>query len=226
MKRHLSYDELRSLLQLTDSWKEITMNFITDLSSSKWKEVVYDSIFMIVNHYMKMTRYLFTKKTLTVIKLAKLFFEKIALKYEISNNIVIDKNSLFINAFWSKICYHVKMKWWLSIAFHSQIDDQTEWQNQTLKHYLSVYCSEKQDNWATLLLVVEFMYHQTKHSSLSCSFFKIMYNYKSIFDIHIENNAMKEKVSATKETRWNAARCAKHVDAMMIKHDWCSDKVL
>ncbi len=44
MKRHLSYDELKSLFRLTDSWKEITMNFITDLSSSKWKEVVYDSI--------------------------------------------------------------------------------------------------------------------------------------------------------------------------------------
>ncbi len=35
MKYHLSYDELRSLLQLTDLWKEITMNFITDLLSSK-----------------------------------------------------------------------------------------------------------------------------------------------------------------------------------------------
>ncbi len=35
MKRHLSYDELRSLLRLTNFWKEITMNFITDLSSSK-----------------------------------------------------------------------------------------------------------------------------------------------------------------------------------------------
>ncbi len=54
---------------------------------------------MIVNHYMKMTRYLFTKKTLTVIKLAELFFEKIALKYEVLNDIVIDRNSLFISAF-------------------------------------------------------------------------------------------------------------------------------
>ena len=35
MKHHLSYDELRSLSQLTDSWKEITMNFITSLLSSK-----------------------------------------------------------------------------------------------------------------------------------------------------------------------------------------------
>ncbi len=126
MKRHLSYDELRSLSWLTDSWKEITMNFITDLSSSKWKEVVYDSILMIVNHYMKMMHYLFMKKTLTVIKLAELFFKKIALRYEISSDIVIDKDSLFISAFWSEICYHVKMKRQLSIAFYSQTDDQTE----------------------------------------------------------------------------------------------------
>ncbi len=43
------------------------------------------------------------------------------------------------------------------------------------------------------------MYHQTKHSSLSCSFFKVMYDYELIFDIHIENDAMKEEVSAAKE---------------------------
>ncbi len=199
MKHHLSYDELKSLLRFTDSWKEITMNFITDLSSSKWKEVVYDSILVIVDHYMKMTHYLFIKKTLTVIKLAKLFFEQIALRYEILNDIIINKDSLFINVFWSEICYHAKMKWWLSIIFHSQTDDQIERQNQTLKHYSQVYCFKKQDDWATLLLVVKFMYHQMKHSSLSCSFFKVMYDYKSIFDIHIKNNAMKEEVSAAKE---------------------------
>jgi len=60
---------------------------------------VYDSILVIVDHYMKMTRYLSTKKTLTVVELAKLFFEQIALKYEISNNIVIDRDSLFTSAF-------------------------------------------------------------------------------------------------------------------------------
>ncbi len=199
MKHHLSYDELRLLLRFTDSWKEIIMNFITDLLSSKWKKVVYDLILVIVDHYTKMTYYLSTKKTLTVVKLAKLFFEQIVLKYEILNDIVIDRDSLFISAFWSEICYHVKMKRWLSIAFHSQTDDQIERQNQTLKHYLKIYCSEKQDNWTTLLLVVEFMYHQTKHSSLSCSLFKVMYDYESIFNICIENDAMKEEVSVAKE---------------------------
>ncbi len=143
MKCHLSYDELRSLSRFTDFWKEITMNFITDLSSSKWKEVMYDLILVIVDHYMKMMRYLSMKKTLTVIELTELFFEQIALRYEISNDIVIDRDSLFISAFWSEICYYIKMKRWLSIAFHSQTDNQTEWQNQTLKHYLRVYCFKK-----------------------------------------------------------------------------------
>jgi len=50
-----------------------------------------------------------------------------------------------------------------------------------------------------LLLVVEFMYHQMKHSSLSCNLFKVMYDYKLIFDIYIENDAMKEEVSTAKK---------------------------
>ncbi len=68
-----------------------------------------------------------------------------------------------------------------------------------LKHYLWVYYSEKQDDWVMLLLIVKFMYHQMKHSSLNCSFFKVMYDYKSIFDICIKNDAMKEEVSAAKK---------------------------
>ncbi len=60
---------------------------------------MYDLILVIVNYYMKMTRYLSMKKTLTVVKLTELFFKQIALKYEILNDIIIDKDSLFINAF-------------------------------------------------------------------------------------------------------------------------------
>jgi len=60
---------------------------------------VYDSILVIVNHYTKITCYLSMKKTLTVVELAELFFKKIALRYEISSDIVIDKDSLFISAF-------------------------------------------------------------------------------------------------------------------------------
>jgi len=54
---------------------------------------------MIVDHYIKMTCYLSIKKTLTAVELAELFFEEVALKYEVLNDIIIDRNNLFINAF-------------------------------------------------------------------------------------------------------------------------------
>jgi hypothetical protein len=46
-----------------------------------------------------MMHYLSIKKTLTAVELTELFFEEVALKYEMSNDIIIDKNNLFINAF-------------------------------------------------------------------------------------------------------------------------------
>jgi len=60
---------------------------------------VYNSILMIVDHYIKMTRYLSIKKTLTAVKLTELFFKEVALRYEMLNDIIIDRNNLFINVF-------------------------------------------------------------------------------------------------------------------------------
>ncbi len=65
MKRHLSYDELRSLFQSTDSWKKITINFITDLLFSKWKKVMYDLILVktITMHTSQILKKSTTNKT-------------------------------------------------------------------------------------------------------------------------------------------------------------------
>jgi hypothetical protein len=45
-----------------------------------------------------MTCYLSTKKILTAVELAELFFKEVVLKYEMLNDIIIDRNSLFISA--------------------------------------------------------------------------------------------------------------------------------
>jgi len=60
---------------------------------------MYDLILLIVNHYIKMIYYLLMKKTLIVVKLTELFIKEVALRYEMLNNIIIDKNNLFINVF-------------------------------------------------------------------------------------------------------------------------------
>ena len=67
--------------------------------------------------------YLLIKKTLTTIKLTELFFKEVALKYKIFNNIIIDRNSLFISAFWLKVYFYLKIKQRLNIVFYLQTNN-------------------------------------------------------------------------------------------------------
>ena len=75
------------------------MNFVIDLSSSKRDKVVYDSILVIVDKCIKMIKYLSIIIKIDVAKLTNLFFKEIVLYFDMSTNIVNDKNFLFINIF-------------------------------------------------------------------------------------------------------------------------------
>ena len=129
VSRHKSYKKLNFLFIFEVSWKEIFMNFIIDLSSSKRDKVVYDLIFVIIDKCTKMIKYLSINIKIDVSKLTNVFFEKIVLHFDMSANIVNDKNSLFINVFWLTLCYHAKIKRQLNTAFHFQTNDQMKRQN-------------------------------------------------------------------------------------------------
>ena len=73
--RHKFYKKLSSLPVPEVSWKEISMNFIIDLSSSKREDVVYNAILVIVNKCTKMIKYLSVIIKIDVAKLTKLFFD-------------------------------------------------------------------------------------------------------------------------------------------------------
>ena len=75
------------------------MNFIIDLSFSKRRDVVYDSILMIMNRCIKMIKYIFVTIKIDVVTLTKIFYEKILFRFDTSTNIMNDKNFVFINAF-------------------------------------------------------------------------------------------------------------------------------
>ena len=108
--RHKSYEKLNFLFLSEVSWKEIFMNFIIDLSSNKRNKVVYDLILVIIDKCIKMIKYLSVSIKIDVLKLTNVFFEKIVLHFDISADIIINRDFLFINAFWSTLCYHAKIK--------------------------------------------------------------------------------------------------------------------
>ena len=75
------------------------MNFVIELFLSKRHDVVYDSILMIVDRYIKIIKYISIIKKIDVAELTKVFFEKIVLRFNISDEIVNNRNSVFTNEF-------------------------------------------------------------------------------------------------------------------------------
>jgi len=69
------------------------------LSLSKRRKIVYNSIFVIVDYCTKITKYIFVIIRIDIAKLAKIFFDKIVLRFETLTNIVNDKEFVFTNVF-------------------------------------------------------------------------------------------------------------------------------
>jgi hypothetical protein len=75
------------------------MNFIIDLFFNKRRDVIYDSILMIINRCIKMIKYISITIKIDVVALTKIFYEKIIFRFDVSNDIVNNKNFVFTNAF-------------------------------------------------------------------------------------------------------------------------------
>ena len=66
---------------------------------SKFKNVIYNDILIIMNRFIKMIKYLFIKITIDIVTLMKIFYNKIIYRYNMSNDIVNDRDFIFINNF-------------------------------------------------------------------------------------------------------------------------------
>ncbi len=196
--KHCSYGKMQTLSHSNSFWEKIIMNMITGLPLSKHNDSVYDAILMIVDHYIKMTQYISISKTLIAMQLTDIFFKKIVCHYRALKEIVSDKGSIFTSSYWLKVCYQIKIKRQLSTAFHSQMNEQTECWNQTLKYYLQCYCNEEQSNWVKLLSLVKFAYINATQSTLRCSLFYVMTEYNAFIHYDINNNTWEEEVSVIK----------------------------
>ncbi len=80
--RHKSHDMLQSLFIFEKSRQDWTMNFIIDLSFSKHKKIVYDSMLMMIDRYIKINLYISSKKTWNAENLTNALIDEIFIKFE------------------------------------------------------------------------------------------------------------------------------------------------
>nr|GEX94008.1 putative reverse transcriptase domain, ribonuclease H-like domain, aspartic peptidase domain protein [Tanacetum cinerariifolium] len=66
----------------------------------------------------------------------------------------------------------------MSMAYHPEIDGQSERTNSTLKDMLRAYVIEFGNGWKRHLLLVEFSYNNSYHASIKAASFKALYGRK------------------------------------------------
>jgi hypothetical protein len=173
--KHKFFEQLQSILMLKKSRLKWIMNFIIDLSFNVSRKVAYDSILVLVDRYTKYARYIRTRQNWIAVQLADAMIKELFIKCEIFEVIITDRENFFISKYWSAFCYHLKLAFRYNIAFHSQTNDQTERQNQTLEQYLRNYVNYQQNDWTSWFAFVEYAYNNSHHDSINMSSFQALY---------------------------------------------------
>jgi hypothetical protein len=215
--RHKSHDLLQAFSISENLKQDWTMNFITDLSSSKHRNIVYDSILMIIDRYIKFSLYISLKKTWNAENLTNALIDEIFIKFKKFVFIVTNRESFFIFKFWSFLCYHLWIRLRYSIVYHSQTNKQIERQNQIFEFYLKSYVNYQQNDWIKWFNIVEYVYNNNLNSVLKQISFQMMFDSEVKFENVIQKNfkidvfaarnrvVQLSKVKRVCETRWKQA---------------------
>jgi hypothetical protein len=132
------------------------MDYMSGLPSTKWGN---DCVFVVVDHFSKMVILVACKKSITAEATAKLFFERVWVHFRIPQTIVSDRDSRFLNTFWSSVWSLLDTNLTKSTTFHPQTDGQTEVVNRMIVHILRMYNSKKPCTWGESLPYVYHIYN-------------------------------------------------------------------
>ena len=101
------------------------MNFIVKLLLSKklLTEVFYNSILMIVNQLTKEVQFISYKKVSNAEELIYIFLRNVTALQDLSDEIISNRNKLFILNFWTALTKQLRLSHKMSIVYYSQTDN-------------------------------------------------------------------------------------------------------
>ena len=183
-QRHKPYGLLKQLLIPERLWNSISMDFIETLPTSSG----CDSILVIVDQLSKQGIFIPTTIHCTSENLAMLFVMHMFSKHGIPGHVTSNHGPEFVSCFFHSLGKALDMKLHFTSGYHLEGDGQTKWTNQTLEQYLQIFCNYQQDNWYTLLPLVEFAYNNTPSATTGISPFFANKGYHLNFTIHPERD--------------------------------------
>ena len=151
------------------------MDFVSGLPRSRRG---CDCIWVIVDRLTKSAHFLAKRSTNNVGQLAKLFIKEIVRLHRVLVSIVFDRDPLFTSRFWARLHKEMGTKLRFSTTFHPQTDGQSERTIQTLEDMLRACVLDLSGSWEECLMLIEFAYNNSFHSSIGMAPFEALYGRK------------------------------------------------
>ena len=117
------------------------------------------------------------KITINATSSAGIILDVVVQHHRLPDLIMTNKNSLFTLKFWSSLCYFFGIKHKLFTAFDPQANGKTKRHNSNIEVYLCVFINTEQNNWAKLLSMAKFAYHNAKNASTGHTLFELNCSY-------------------------------------------------
>jgi hypothetical protein len=134
---------LQLLLVPPTIWQDISMDFIVSLPKSGNKSM----IMVVVNHLSKYAQFCDFQTPFTTTTVAQIFKDNIFKLHGMPNSIVSDRDPTFTSNFWQELFKLQGTQLHLNIAYHPQMDGQSEIVNKCLETYLRFFESERKNQW-------------------------------------------------------------------------------
>ncbi|GJR15267.1 putative reverse transcriptase domain-containing protein [Tanacetum coccineum] len=129
-------------------WDKITMDFITKLPKTKGG---HDMIWVIVDRLTKSAHFLVMREDYSTERLVKLYIDEIVARHGVPVSIISDGDGRFTSCCWQTVQKALGIRLDMSIAYHPQIDGQSERTIQTLEDMLRACVIDFDGNWDPVL---------------------------------------------------------------------------
>ncbi|GKA53977.1 putative reverse transcriptase domain-containing protein [Tanacetum coccineum] len=138
----------------------------------------YDAIWVIMDRLTKSAHFLPIREDYKTEKLARIYINEIVVRHGVSVLIILDRDGLFVSHLWQALQEVLGKKLHMSTAYHPETDGQSERTIQTLEDMLRACIMDFGGTWDTHLLLVEFYYNNSYHTSIKCAAFEALYERK------------------------------------------------
>ncbi|GKB35107.1 putative reverse transcriptase domain-containing protein, partial [Tanacetum coccineum] len=156
-------------------WEGIAMDFVTKFPRTSSG---HDTIWVIVDRLTKSAHFLPMREDYKMERSARLYLNKIFARHGVPISIISDRDSQFTSRFWQSMQEALGTRLDMSTVYHPQTDGQSERTIQTLENMLRACVLDFNGSWDVHLLLVEFSYNNSYHSSVRCAPFKALYGRK------------------------------------------------